>query len=113
MAPVLERLRREARFPAGEVAECLGMTREAYLEAEKDANALPLDRLERLSALYHVEEHDILTGTARKPCGDPLRPSGRGADALLPDRALVYEDDKTLRGGKEWSTSVKHPSAAF
>lgn len=62
MAPVLERLRREARFPAGEVAECLGMTREAYLEAEKDANALPL---ERLSALYHVEEHDILTGTAR------------------------------------------------
>ena len=65
MAPVLERLRREARFPAGEVAEYLGMTKEAYFEAEKDANALPLDRLERLSALYHVEEHDILTGTAR------------------------------------------------
>lgn len=94
MAPVLERLRREARFPAGEVAECLGMTREAYLEAEKDANALPLDRLERLSALYHVEEHDILTGTARSRA---VTRSVRQEEELMPFFRIVRSYMKMTR----------------
>ena len=65
MPHILERLRKEARFPVGEVASYLGMSEDAYLAVEKDVSALPYGLLEKLAELYHVEEYDILTGTAR------------------------------------------------
>ena len=94
MAPILERLRREARFPVEEVAAYLGMTKEAYLEAEKDANALPLEQLERLAALYHVEEYDILTGTAKSRA---VTHSVRQEEELIPFFQIVRSYMKMTR----------------
>lgn len=98
MAPILERLRKQAKFPAGEVAAYLGMTKEAYLEAEKDANALPLGQLERLAALYHVEEYDILTGTARSRA---VTHSVRQEAELIPFFQIVRSYMKMTRLLKE------------
>lgn len=98
MAPILERLRREAKFPVEEVAAYLGMTKEAYLEAEKDANALPLEQLERLAALYHVEEYDILTGTARNRA---VTRSVRQEEKMIPFFQIVRSYMKMIRLLKE------------
>ena len=98
MAPILERLRREAMFPVEEVAAYLGITKEAYLEAEKDANAIPLEQLESLAALYHVEEYDILTGTARSRA---VTCSVRQEAELIPFFQIVRSYMKMIRLLKE------------
>lgn len=62
--PILKRLRQEALFPVEEIAAYLGVDEKEYLRLEKDAARLSREQLERQAELYHVEEYDILTGTA-------------------------------------------------
>lgn len=64
MATTVERLRRESGFHASEVAGYLDISEDEYLRYETDDAELPFDILEKLADLYHVEEYDILTGTA-------------------------------------------------
>ena len=62
---ILKRMRRTAKFTAEQVADYLGISQSDYSRIEqKDVNDCSFDSLERLAALYHVEEYDLLTGTA-------------------------------------------------
>ena len=65
MTGIVKRLRKQSGFVSLEVAEYLGISEEEYLRYETGDTELPFDVLERLADLYHVEEYDILTGTAR------------------------------------------------
>ena len=62
---IVESLRRESGFAGDQVAGYLGISQEEYLEYESGEENLPIDILEALAKLYHVEEYDILTGTTR------------------------------------------------
>ena len=54
-----------AKFTAEQVADYLGISQSDYSRIEqKEINDCPFDSLEKLAALYHVEEYDLLTGTA-------------------------------------------------
>ena len=53
-----------AHFTEKQVAEYLGVSLPDYMEYEKGIKELSLPVLEKLAALYHVEEYDILMGTA-------------------------------------------------
>lgn len=70
---VVESLRKESGFSRQQVADYLGITLKEYQGYENGKGELPLDILEALARLYHVEEYDILTGTARSRtlCEDP------------------------------------------
>ena len=62
---ILEKMRRKMRYTPKEVAEYLDINTEDYLKAEN----FPVDNLEfhikeKLAALYHVSEYDLLTGAA-------------------------------------------------
>lgn len=62
---IVESLRSESGFTVDQVAGYLGISLEKYHEYEGGEKDLPIDILEALARLYHVEEYDILTGTAR------------------------------------------------
>lgn len=70
---IVESLRSESGFTGDQVAGYLGISLEEYLEYEGREKDIPIDILEALARLYHVEEYDILTGTARSKtlCEDP------------------------------------------
>ena len=70
---IVESLRRESGFAGDQVAGYLGISQEEYLEYEIGEKDLPVDILEALARLYHVEEYDILTGSTRSQtlCEDP------------------------------------------
>jgi transcriptional regulator with XRE-family HTH domain len=51
-------------FTEKQVAEYLGISLPDYMKYEKGIKELSLPVLEKLAALYHVEEYDILMGTA-------------------------------------------------
>lgn len=62
---ILKKLRQEARYTEQQVADYLTVTLPEYLSyEERDVNSLSWEYLEKLAALYHVEEYDILTETA-------------------------------------------------
>ncbi len=65
MAGIVRKLRVQSGFSSQDVAAHLSMAEEEYLRYEDDSTDIPFDILERLSDLYHVEEYDILTGTAK------------------------------------------------
>lgn len=64
MKQIVEKLRRQSGFSSSEVAEYLAISEKDYLRYETEDAELPFDILERLADLYHVEEYDILTGSA-------------------------------------------------
>lgn len=73
---ILKRMRRMAKFTAKQVTDYLGISQSDYSRIEqKNVNDCPFDSLEKLAALYHVEEYDLLTGTAvpHKLCGTPAQ----------------------------------------
>lgn len=62
---ILGTMRETAGYTLGQVAEYLGMTKPVCLEYERRIiDTVPYQVLEKLAALYHVEEYDILMGTA-------------------------------------------------
>lgn len=62
---ILKKLRQKARYTEQQVADYLTVTLPEYLSyEEREVNGLSWKHLEKLAALYHVEEYDILTGTA-------------------------------------------------
>lgn len=62
---ILERMHLESGFSADGLAAYLGMPVQEYLSLEGiSPSELPINHLERLADLYHVEEYDILTGSA-------------------------------------------------
>lgn len=65
MGRIVEQLRTQSGFSAKDVAEYLGVDEQQYAVYEENVNMVPVDALEKLADLYHVEEYDILTGTAR------------------------------------------------
>lgn len=73
---ILKRMRRMAKFTAEQVADYLGISQSDYSRIEQDdINNCPVETLEKLAALYHVEEYDLLTGTAvpHALCGTPAQ----------------------------------------
>ena len=62
---ILKRMRRMAKFTGEQVADYLGISQSNYSVIEQgNINDCPFDTLEKLAALYHVEEYDLLNGTA-------------------------------------------------
>lgn len=62
---ILKRMRRMAKFTGEQVANYLGISQSNYSVIEQgNINDCPFDTLEKLAALYHVEEYDLLNGTA-------------------------------------------------
>ena len=92
---ILKRMRRMAKFTAEQVADYLGISQSDYSRIEqKDVNDCPFDSLEKLAALYHVEEYDLLTGTAvpHTLCGTPAQ-----EEDLIPFFTLVNNYLKICR----------------
>lgn len=81
MANVLSKLRRESGFSVPQVAAYLGIGEGEYLRYENETEALTFDHLECLADLYHVEEYDILTGTAES---QTVTPSPKEEAELIP-----------------------------
>lgn len=62
---ILRKMRRKAGFTESQVAEYLGISRTDYARHERnDIDKLPFEFIGMLADLYHVEEYDMLTGTA-------------------------------------------------
>lgn len=62
---IIRQMRLTAHLSQHQVADYLGISKVEYAAHEKrNATELPLSVLEKLASLYHVEEYDILMGTA-------------------------------------------------
>lgn len=62
---IIRQMRLTAHFSQHQVADYLGISKAEYVAYEKrNATELPLSVLEKMASLYHVEEYDILMGTA-------------------------------------------------
>ena len=62
---ILGTMRETAGYTLGQVAEYLDIAQPVYLKYEqRTIDTVPYQVLEKLAALYHVEEYDILMGTA-------------------------------------------------
>jgi len=59
-----KQLRKQSNFSVGQVADYLSISVEQYSQYESGKKEVPINVLESLADLYHVEEYDILTGTA-------------------------------------------------
>ncbi len=70
-----------AHFKEKQVADYLGISQPSYLKYEKGIKELSLPFLEKLAALYHVEEYDILMGTA---VPHTLRENPQQEEELIP-----------------------------
>ena len=63
---IIKSMRQKVRYTAEQVATFLGIDLTAYLAYEQQkADRLPYLVIERLAALYHVTEYDILMETAQ------------------------------------------------
>lgn len=95
---ILELLRTQSGFSQLQVVEYLGISLSDYLRYTEDVNTLPVPLLESLAALYHVEEYDILTGTAQSQTltGSPIQEK-----ELIPFFRIVHEYMKMVKLLKE------------
>ena len=91
---VLERLRRQSHFTASQVAEYLSLSEEDYLRYERGGDELPYKLLEAVADLYHVEECDILTGTAES---QTVTLSPKDEVELIPFFKIVRAERKITR----------------
>lgn len=63
---ILSRMRKKAQYTPGELAKYLAVSTTQYEEYEgEDILLLPYSVIEKMAALYHVSEYDILTGKAK------------------------------------------------
>ena len=98
MTGIVKKLRKQSGFVSSEVAEYLGISEEGYLRYETGDTELPFDVLERLADLYHVEEYDILMGTA---VSQTATKSPRLEAELIPFYKIVNAYMKMVRLLKE------------
>ena len=62
---IVKKMRMKAGYTAQQMADYLNVTLQEYLALEKgNINNVDFLALERLAALFHVEEYDILIGKA-------------------------------------------------
>lgn len=61
LAANLRLLRTRYGYTQEQVSAYLGITQSAYNKYEAAVNEVPMDKLESLATLYHVEEYDLLT----------------------------------------------------
>lgn len=62
---ILSKLRKQTHYTPEEVAEYLAVSVSRYMEYERgDMMQLPYSVIEKMAALYHVSEYEILTGKA-------------------------------------------------
>lgn len=54
-------LRKRYGYTQEQVSAYLGISQSAYNKYESEVNEVPMDKLEQLATLYHVEEYDLLT----------------------------------------------------
>ena len=114
-------MRKKARYSSSQVAEYLGISQTAYcqLERRQDVMDVPYQVIEQLAALYHVEEYDILMGTAKTHavCKTPQQEAEiipflnivrnyllmsrllDGAERNSPRYEIAWNDDSTARFG--------------
>lgn len=54
-------LRKRYGYTQEQVSAYLGISQSEYNKYESEVNEVPMDKLEQLATLYHVEEYDLLT----------------------------------------------------
>lgn len=61
LASNLRMLRTRYGYTQEQVSAYLGITQSAYNKYEQGVNEVPMEKLESIATLYHVEEYDLLT----------------------------------------------------
>ena len=80
----------------GELAEKLGVSRQAVSKWETDAGLPDLDRLIALSGLYNITLDELVKGTAPSPA-----PADRAQAAAFPPEASPAAAEKPASGGQK------------